>query len=123
MGCGSSAFEEVANKPEYVAMLAQFQAMQLSRSQVSTMYNIFHKQDVDSKGQASLVALFVHLHIESTPFTEKAFLIFDDHNSGRVDFKGFVMCVWNYCTLTKGILGGHFPRPPHSSEYSSNIAV
>jgi Ca2+-binding EF-hand superfamily protein len=105
MGCKSSAFDDETRKPEFAAMMQQFQAMQLSRSQIKTMFKIFHTQKANQHQRVSLTALLEYMHIENTPFTEKAFLMLDESNSGSIDFRGFVLCLWNYCTLTRGTFG------------------
>mgnify|MGYP000395057526 CR=1 FL=1 len=46
----------------------------------------------------------MYIDIERTPFTKRVFSIFDDDGSKTVDFKEFVMALWNYCTLGKATL-------------------
>jgi len=60
---------------------------------------------MDNSGSIGLPELLAHLDLPVTPFTQKVFSIFDDNGSGEVDFKEFVMTLWNYCTLTAATLG------------------
>ncbi len=79
--------------------------MQLSEREVRKLYNEFRKVDMDNSGSIGLPELLAHLDLPVTPFTEKVFSIFDDDGSGEIDFKEFVMTLWNYCTLTAATLG------------------
>jgi len=51
------------------------------------------------------VELLTLLDIERTRFTEQIFTLFDSDNSGKVDFREFVMALWNYCTIGEASLG------------------
>jgi hypothetical protein len=106
MGCGySAAFNAFAEKPEFPELMRQFQAMQFSQYEIRRLYNIFHQADMDGSGSIALAELLTHIDMERTAFTVKIFSIFDDDKSGEIDFKEFVMSLWNYCTLTKSTLG------------------
>ena len=45
-----------------------------------------------------------YLHLERTKFTKRIFRIFDEDGSGQIDFREFVIALWNYCTLGKPAL-------------------
>lgn len=45
--------------------------------------------------------LLMFLDVERTRFTKRIFSIFDDDKSGEIDFREFVLSIWNYCTLGK----------------------
>jgi Ca2+-binding EF-hand superfamily protein len=47
---------------------------------------------------------FDWLNLDRTAFAEKAFSVMDEDNSGDIDFKEFVCCVWNYCSFGKSAL-------------------
>lgn len=82
----------------------QFEALQLSEREVSKLYRIFRKVDVDGSGQIELIELLVHIDIERTAFSERVFGIFDEDGSGEIDFREFVLALWNYCTLSRATL-------------------
>jgi serine/threonine-protein phosphatase 2B regulatory subunit len=62
------------------------------------------KIDKDASGTIEVFEMLMHFDIERTPFTKRVFSIFDDDGSGTIDFREFVMAMWNYCTLGKATL-------------------
>lgn len=45
-----------------------------------------------------------HLEMGATVFRDRVFSIFDEDSSGQIDFREFVLSLWNYCTLSKATL-------------------
>lgn len=41
---------------------------------------------------------------ESTKFCDRVFTLFDEDQSGQIDFREFVVALWNYCTLSHSSL-------------------
>lgn len=107
MGCApsSTAFDVAFATHAFQQNMIQFSAMQFTKSEIRKLYNIFTTVDVDGSGSIALAELLAHIDIARTPFTEKIFSIFDDDKSGEIDFREFVLSLWNYCTLTKATLG------------------
>lgn len=60
------------------------------------------------KGTIHIVELLTFFDLERTKFTERVFGIFDEDGSGCIDFREFVVSLWNYCTLTNATLGNTF---------------
>ncbi|CAM9201691.1 unnamed protein product [Ectocarpus sp. 12 AP-2014] len=81
-----------------------FEALQLSEEQVRLMWDEYCKIDEDKSGEISLWELFEALDMKQSKFTKRIFRIFDEDGSGSVDFREFVMSLWNYCTLSKAAL-------------------
>eukprot|EP00903_Cladosiphon_okamuranus_P012273 g11510.t2 len=81
-----------------------FEALQLSEEQVKLMWDEYCKIDEDKSGEISLWELFEALDMKQSKFTKRIFRIFDEDGSGSVDFREFVMSLWNYCTLSKAAL-------------------
>jgi len=104
MGC-SSSFDAACKTDEFQEWLRQFEVMQLSKSEIRKLFYIFSAVDVDKSGQIGLAELLAHIDLERTRFTERIFSIFDEDGSGEIDFREFVLSLWNYCTLTKATLG------------------
>lgn len=78
------------------------------------MYRIFnavakHMPTTDEYGSLSkevgLPELFGVMDIERTKFTERVFSILDEDGSEKLDFREFVLALWNFCTLTGHSLG------------------
>jgi hypothetical protein len=106
MGCTcASAFDRAFNTEQFQEWMRQFSAMQLSKREIRKLWYIFKKIDVDGSGNIGLAELLTHIDLERTRFTEKIFSIFDEDGSGEIDFREFVLSLWNYCTLTKATLG------------------
>lgn len=80
--------------------------LKLSRNDVKRLYRTYNKIDVDHSGSVELNELFAFLCVENTQFTERVFKIFDMNHTGKIDFREFLMSMWNYCTLGKATLGG-----------------
>lgn len=106
MGCGySKEFNTIYNSPQFVAWNQSFQALKISKEEVSKLFKLFQKADMDGGGTIDVVELLTVMDVERTPFTERVFSIFDDDKSGKIDFYEFVLALWNYCTLSKVTLG------------------
>ncbi len=101
MGCCCGTNIEKKIPPDW---LAQFQALRLSRSELTKFFNTYKRIDRDKKGSIELQELLNFLDIENTSFTNRAFSIFDANASGKIDFREFILSLWNYCTLTKATL-------------------
>eukprot|EP00286_Rhodomonas_abbreviata_P015509 CAMPEP_0181330686 /NCGR_PEP_ID=MMETSP1101-20121128/24049_1 /TAXON_ID=46948 /ORGANISM="Rhodomonas abbreviata, Strain Caron Lab Isolate" /LENGTH=161 /DNA_ID=CAMNT_0023439993 /DNA_START=230 /DNA_END=712 /DNA_ORIENTATION=+ len=108
MGCCCSKtrgkFEIAMETEEFQSWMAQFQAMKLTVNEVKKLHKMFTDVDVDGSGTIGLAELLAHIDMERTSFTRKIFSIFDEDNSGEIDFREFILSLWNYCTLTKATL-------------------
>lgn len=47
-----------------------------------------------------MAELLAFMDLDPTPFSKRVFSIFDDDQSGEVDFREFVLSLWNYCSLS-----------------------
>jgi Ca2+-binding EF-hand superfamily protein len=102
MGCGtSSSMEKKIPKGWY----RQFLALKLSKSEVKQLFKIYRKIDSDNSGSIDIIEMLTYLDIENTTFNQRVFSIFDMNRSGKVDFREFVLSLWNYCTLGNATLG------------------
>ena len=111
MGCVSSSanlnkrFDELCHSPQFVKWNEMFEALQFQKQEIRQLYQHFSKADLDGGGTIDLTELLSIIELERTPFTERVFSIFDEDNSGKIDFGEFVLALWNFCTLTKTTLG------------------
>lgn len=97
--CGSTVESQIPQ-----GWMELFANLKLTRAEVQKLYDIFRKADMDGSGFVDTVELLTLLDIERTRFTEQIFTIFDNDGSGKIDFREFVMSVWNYCTIGKAAL-------------------
>ncbi len=100
MGCGQSIEKKIPKE-----WFRQFYALKLTRSEIRRLYDLFRKIDMDRSGSIDIVEMLTFLDIENTSFNHRVFSVFDMNKSGRVDFREFVLSLWNYCTLGNATLG------------------
>ena len=60
----------------------------------------FFKIDKDNSGEVSIYEFLSFFKLKSTKFAMRAFSIMDEDKSGEIDFREFVVAVWNYCTFS-----------------------
>lgn len=77
-----------------------FEALHLTEAEVGKFYLIFLDIDVDSSQTVDLSEVFNHLHIEKSYFNKRVFGLLDKDNNGSLNFREFIVGLWNYCTLT-----------------------
>ncbi len=112
MGCmqSSPALEALLKKPEFRLAMRQFEGMHLYERDIRRLHRVFERMDTDKSNSIGMAELLGHIDLPRTAYTEKIFTIFDKDKSGAIDFREFVLSVWNYCTLTKLNLGKQFLR-------------
>jgi hypothetical protein len=103
MGCGSSY------NPRFVSIYKtyeqDFSLLGISENNLYKLYNIFSTLDSHESGWISITSLFQFLNIEETNFTRRIFSMYDDRCKGFIDFRDFVIIMWDYCTLTRKAMG------------------
>lgn len=99
MGCGNSIESQIPQE-----WYEQFASLKMTKSDMSALLKVYKKVDLDGSGSVDLLELFVFLEVEHTPFTERVFKVFDSNGTGKIDFREFVLALWNYCTLSKATL-------------------
>eukprot|EP01039_Chlorochromonas_danica_P007795 gene7795-8606_t len=108
MGCSGSkaeSFKKLSHTAEFQVWMRKFQALRITPGEVRKLYKVFAKADMDGGGTIDLVELLTAIDVERTRFSERVFAIFDEDNSGKIDFGEFVLALWNYCTLSQVTLG------------------
>jgi Ca2+-binding EF-hand superfamily protein len=99
MGCGQSIEKKVPAE-----WYKQFIALKLSRSEIKKLFNLYRKIDMDRSGSIDIIEMLTFLDVENTSFNQRVFSVFDMNRSGRIDFREFVLSLWNYCTLGNATL-------------------
>ena len=102
MGNQTSEITPEKNLPK--SWIQIFSSLLLSRREMKKLHKVFRNMDLDSDGVIDVADILIALDIERTKFTERIFAVFDYKHTGKVDFREFVLCLWNYCTLGKGSL-------------------
>ena len=99
---GNSNYSAEKNLPQ--TWIQVFNALKLHKREIKKLHKVFRNIDTDSDGSVDVGDILSILDIERTKFTERIFASYDTNHTGTVDFRGFVLCLWNYCSLGKGSL-------------------
>jgi len=81
-----------------------FGTLGFTEGDITRLSRQFSKIDADGSGEISLDELLDFLDVPRTRFAKRVFSIFDEDMSGEIDFKEFVVAMWNYCTMGKSAL-------------------
>mmetsp|Transcript_4703 Transcript_4703/g.7681 ORF Transcript_4703/g.7681 Transcript_4703/m.7681 type:complete len:453 (+) Transcript_4703:91-1449(+) len=109
MGCFHSRHVfEVNNEIEGQdkATMEVLEELGLSASDINVLYTAFWDIDADGSGAIQPIELFHYFEVESTPFEMAVFTLFDEDESGIINFMEFVCSLWNILTLDELNMGG-----------------
>jgi len=81
--------------------LQTLELLGISSTDRDLLYSLFKELDFYGRNEVSLKAFLKKFHLPPTPFTDRLFALFDNDGSGGVDFKEFVVTLWNLCTFSK----------------------
>lgn len=81
-----------------------YDALLFSESDLGRLLYVFHKIDVDKGGSIDIAELLAFLDLEKTPWSRRIFTILDEDGNGTIDFREFVVALWNYCSLGRSTL-------------------
>jgi serine/threonine-protein phosphatase 2B regulatory subunit len=121
MGCSRHSKLYVQH-PELMKLKNGFDNLGLDENKVEELFYVFLDIGKDYSGSIIPLEMLTYLNIERTNFTEKAFLVFDHDKSGQIDFREFVISLYNYCTLNKQTLQ-HFAFELFDTDDSSELEV
>lgn len=103
MGNFSSKLPKSSNIYSEVKMLMaskkQFLFLGLSENDVSEIFEVFSKIDVDGSLEITIEELLIFINTEQTKFVMSIFNCFDRNHNHKIDLKEFIFACWNYCTL------------------------
>lgn len=81
-----------------------FDALRLTDKQIWRLLTCFDGMDEDNNHTISRQEFFRGIDLERTLFSERAFRVIDQDDSGSLDFNEFVIAVYNYCTMRRDAL-------------------
>lgn len=101
---GGFIFKSIYETEDLQVWRVEFEALGLREPEVGKLLNVFKQIDRDSSGSVALTELLSFVGWNETPFALRIFCMFDQDNSGVIDFREFVVSLWNYCTLSNANL-------------------
>lgn len=110
------------DNPKLKKFESQFRALKLTPKDVGALYRAFRNADIDDSGTIEIDEMLEKYNFEATRFTRRMFSIFDDDNSGKIDFREFVFAVWNYLTVGRSTLD-IFTFDLYDSDSSGTLTV
>jgi Ca2+-binding EF-hand superfamily protein len=63
------------------------------------LHQTFLRIDSDASGLVDLAEFYRALKLTRCPFADRVFSIMDGDMSGEIDFREFVVAIWNYCSF------------------------
>jgi Ca2+-binding EF-hand superfamily protein len=121
MGCGDSTEVAVFYNKLPGMWRQDFSSIGLSQTDVWKMRDVFHHLDRDGSGKISYFELLMHIDIDPSVFSERMFRLFDLDHSGTIDFREYVLAIWNYCTLDQRTIG-MFAFEIYDKDHSGNLS-
>jgi len=104
MGCASSKklnFENIVlHSNELKRALIEFEQLRMTTEDVRVLFYVFDKMLLSGGSTIKLAKLLRYAGVSSTLFNLRVLTIFSGSQSGELDFRAFVLSVWNFCTLT-----------------------
>eukprot|EP01035_Chromulina_nebulosa_P029635 gene29635-39303_t len=82
-----------------------FRLLGLTDKDIDQLFTVFSKIDADGSGTIKAIELFSFFQVEATAFENGIFCIFDEDNSGMINFMEFVCSTWNFLTLPREDMG------------------
>ena len=73
-----------------------FESLGLKEDDVARLHEQFLKIDKDGSGTIELWEMLDHLDLKRNRFAKRVFAIFDVDGSNEIDFKEFVVALWQY---------------------------
>jgi len=101
MGCSDSrcAYE---THPDLLEWKSEFDTLRLDESDITKLHNVFLKiisRDKCETKTPTIATTLKYLGFHGNVFMKRVFSMLDhEDQSGQIDFREFVLVIWNYCT-------------------------
>ncbi len=108
MGCvaaSSFSFDEYCKTAEFKEWKDRLSALQIDKSAIRKLYNMFMRMDTERKGRVYHLDLSKNFGLEKTKFTERVWCMLSDDGLGELTFVQFLLTSYNISTLSKEELG------------------
>ena len=104
MGYSKRIYNEKKLHKTIAPLRPTFESLGLKEDDVARLHEQFLKIDKDGSGTIELWEMLDHLDLKRNRFAKRVFAIFDVDGSNEIDFKEFVVALWQYCTLGRAQL-------------------
>jgi Ca2+-binding EF-hand superfamily protein len=121
MGCGESSECKAFIHKLPSQWRTDFRAIGMGDKDIWKMRDVFHHLDGDGSGKISYFELLMHIDLDTTLFSDRMFKLFDMDHSGTIDFREYVLAVWNYCSLDQRTIG-MFAFEIYDKDQSGNLS-
>jgi hypothetical protein len=93
--------------PQYLPWRIEFEKLMLSETAIRTFHEQFNRLKTRNKIGVDVTSLLDMYKIPSSSACREVFCV-DSDCGGEVDFRTFVLCVWNICTQSDESIGQYF---------------
>jgi hypothetical protein len=91
-------------------MLMNLQDFNYTPKDIYSIYRVFRHVCKGSPGAAvEITKILTHLDLDYFPFFVKLFSVFDENNTGKLNFYEFAITLWMICTSDEQTLGSLLP--------------
>ena len=88
-----------SNEPNLVQWKPLFDGMMIPEADVGRYYTIFQALDTEQTGFVDTLSLFIFFEVKGNAFMERIFSLQNSNHSTLIDFRSFVLLLWNFCSL------------------------
>ena len=81
-----------------------YKTLGFSRSDKNILAKAFFGADVDYSRKVSFREFTDRFGLSHNRFCKSAFMLFDRDHDGELNFTEFILCIWNFCTMTEADL-------------------
>jgi Ca2+-binding EF-hand superfamily protein len=98
--CSAKISAVYSDNPAFEALKPQFLAMGVTQSKLSHFHKHFKTIDKSNDGVVTVPQMIAHFKFDNNEFIRKAFsVLVSNKEKETLDFRDFVITIWNYCTL------------------------